>query len=122
MSSASCGVTDLKMQYQNIVMQCFVSVNDAEEGETVEIQAEDDGTLLVENIETQFPNVHGLRYKPAGKTTWRAVRRVGNSFRPPTGGWGCTLYTVVAREPGRNTIFGFKCYCSLLVYKIKEKM
>ena len=69
MSSASCGVTDLKMQYQNIVMQSFVSVNDAEDGETVEIQAEDDGTLLVENIATQFPNVHGLRYKPAGKTT-----------------------------------------------------
>ena len=51
------------MQYQNIVMQCFVSVNDAEDGETVEIQAEDDGTLLVENIEIQFPNVYGLRYK-----------------------------------------------------------
>ena len=122
MSSASCGVTDLKMQYQNIVMQCFVSVNDAEEGETVEFKQKTTEHYWLKIFETQFPNVHGLRYKPAGKTTWRAVRRVGNSFRPPTGGWGCTLYTVVAREPGRNTIFGFKCYCSLLVYKIKEKM
>ena len=67
LSSASCGVTDLKMQCQNIVMQCFVSVNDGKDGEIVEIQAEDDGTLLVENIETQFPNVYGLRYKPATK-------------------------------------------------------
>ena len=66
-SSASCGVTDLKMQYQNIVIQCFMNVNDAKDGETVEIQAEDDGTFLVENIETQFPNVYGLRYKPTTK-------------------------------------------------------
>ena len=54
LSSASCGMTDLNMQYQNIVMQCFVSVNDAEDGETVEIQAEDDGTLLVENMRLNF--------------------------------------------------------------------
>ena len=65
LSSASFRVTDLKMQYHNIVMQYFVSVNNAEDGETVKIQAEDNGTLLVKNIEIQFPNVYGLRYKPA---------------------------------------------------------
>ena len=46
-------------------MQYFVSVNNAEDGETVKIQAEDNGTLLVKNIEIQFPNLYGLRYKPA---------------------------------------------------------
>ena len=48
------------------------------------------------NIQAQFPETTGLRYRLAATSPWRAIKRV----EPPRDGWGEQTYFVVKRISG----------------------
>jgi len=70
----------------------FIQVCENEGSEVMEFPLEDDGTILLRTIKTQFPSAIGLKYKgPTG--AWRAIKEgeEGNLL-PPKNGWGDMVY------------------------------
>lgn len=65
-----------------------------------EIPTELDASLHILNIQAQFPETTGLRYR-SETNTWRAVRRLDNTFFAPHGGWGDKIYAVVKPIAGK---------------------
>ena len=81
-----------------IYMQVFVKVGDCDQ--ITEIPSETDGCLYLSNIQAQFPDTTGLRYRQVESNPWRAVKRIGDKFFQPRGGWGDQTYYVVKPVPG----------------------
>jgi len=66
---------------------------------------EDDGTVLLRTINSQFATAIGLRYKgPSG--AWRAIKNGEDGvLLPPKGGWGDNIYCLAfseVEEPNRK--------------------
>jgi len=75
----------------------FIKVIEKEDSEAMEFPKEEDGTVLLRTIQTQFADAIGLKYKgPSG--AWRAVREVDNALVAPKGGWGDQIYSVTFNE------------------------
>lgn len=89
----------------------------------MEVETESDGSLSLCNVAAQFPNASGLKY--IGNTNfWRGVRRVEESFFPPTrSGWGDTIYVVVLTHFGKSILILYfllnpKKYSGVLLNKM----
>jgi len=76
----------------------FVQVVKDEGAEVTEFPLEDNGTILLRTINSQFATAIGLRYKgPSG--AWRAIRSGDDGeLLPPKGGWGETIYCLTFKE------------------------
>jgi hypothetical protein len=69
--------------------------------QAIEIPAEPDGSLLLSNIQGQFPGACGLRYRSPDTQSLRAVRLADNLLYPPfEEGWGNILFLVVPSKIG----------------------
>jgi len=79
----------------------YIKIADAEDSEFMEFPKEEDGTLLLSTIQTQFPNSIGLKYK-GSSGAYRAIREVDNVLAAPKGGWGNTVYIVTKSETNRK--------------------
>ena len=84
-------------------MAVWVAIAEKEDGDAEEVQAEEDGTLLLASLANLYRNVTTLKYKgPTG--LYRVVRCVGGVLSPPedSGGWGSHLYICVTRQEHRR--------------------
>jgi len=72
----------------------FIKVVESEGGELIEFPKEDDGTVLLRTIQTQFATAIGLKYKgPSG--AWRAIKEGDDAkLVAPKGGWGNIVYCI----------------------------
>lgn len=70
--------------------------------QAIEIPTEPDGTLLLSNIQGQFPGACGLRYRSHDTNSLRGVRLAENVLYPPfEEGWGNLLFMIVPSKIGR---------------------
>ena len=72
-----------------------VAVDEALAAEAMELPAEDDGSLLLDSLKSQFEGATGLKYRNAETGGWRGVRLADGVLHPPHGLWGDALYVVV---------------------------
>jgi len=80
----------------------YIRIAYSEESEFMEFPKEEDGTLLLSTVQTQFPDAIGLKYK-GSSGAWRAIREVDNVLAaPPKGGWGTGVYIVTVSETARK--------------------
>lgn len=70
------------------------------DSDVTEVPTEPDSSLKILNVQAQFRETTGLRYRAPESNAWRAVRRGGDAFYPPLGGWGDTIYAVVVNPSG----------------------
>ena len=70
----------------------FIQVVEKEGEEMMEFPLEEDGTLLLKTIQTQFANAIGIKYRgPSG--AWRAIRESDDArLIAPKAGWGEITY------------------------------
>jgi len=81
----------------------FIKVIEKEDSDFMEFPKEEDGTVLLRTIQTQFSNAIGLRYKgPSG--AWRAVREVDDALVAPKGGWSDRVYSLAFSEAKKRKI------------------
>ena len=74
-------------------------VNDAER----ELELEDNGTLLLENIRNVFNDATTLEYKNPENNAWRVVRCVNDVLHPPKeSGWGNHVYIPVIAKGSKQ--------------------
>eukprot|EP00088_Acartia_fossae_P034781 TRINITY_DN35735_c0_g1_i1.p1 TRINITY_DN35735_c0_g1~~TRINITY_DN35735_c0_g1_i1.p1 ORF type:complete len:509 (-),score=169.77 TRINITY_DN35735_c0_g1_i1:319-1845(-) len=67
-------------------MSCWIKVCLHERESPVEIETEDDGTILLENITALFPGATTLKYKTS-EGTQRSVKCSGGVLKAPGGNW-----------------------------------
>jgi len=76
--------------------QNLVKISDESESQVILVPTENDDTILLATISSQFAGSIGLRYKcEAGLV---AVKYSDHKFYPPTGGWSDTTYFCVQGE------------------------
>ena len=68
-------------------MKCYVQVAEEEGAEVIELPIEDDGTMLLTTLTSQFPGASGLKYRNDETNTMRAVALADSKFSPPERGW-----------------------------------
>jgi len=69
----------------------FIKVVEKEDSDVIEFAKEDDDTVLLKTLQTQFPDAIGLKYKgPTG--AWRAIKEENDALLPPKDGWGDNVY------------------------------
>lgn len=75
----------------------YVQVSEEEGEETIELPAEDDGTLLLSTLQAQFPGTSGLKYRNSVSNAIRGIRLTEGRLHPPQGedGWGNQVYLCV---------------------------
>lgn len=74
--------------------------------QAIEIPTEPDKTLLLANIQGQFPGACGLRYRSHDTNSLRAVRLAENVLYPPfDDGWGAILFTVVPSKVSGEKLY-----------------
>jgi len=67
----------------------YILVTDRDGGELTEIDLDDDGSLAVETLQSQFGGaVIGLRFRNPATGNFRAVKVQNGILFPPRGGWG----------------------------------
>ncbi|XP_015786142.1 TAR DNA-binding protein 43 [Tetranychus urticae] len=77
-------------------MACYVQVCENETSEPIELPIQEDGTMLLTTLTSQFPGASGLRYRNEETGTMRAVSLVENKFQAPDKGWSkISVYYVV---------------------------
>lgn len=76
----------------------FVQVVKEEGSEVMEFPTEDDGTILLRDICSQFATAIGLKYKgPSG--AWRAIKNGDDgTLLPPKDGWGDIVYQLTFND------------------------
>ena len=72
-----------------------VAIDEALAEEAMELPAEDDGSLLLDSLKSQFEGATGLKYRNSETGGWRGVRLSEGVLHPPHGLWGDGLYVVV---------------------------
>merc|ERR1711962_1976994 len=79
----------------------FIKVKEKEDGELIEFPKEDDGTVLLRTIQTQYATAIGLKYKgPSG--AWRAIKEGDDAkLVAPKGGWGNIVYCITFSKKRR---------------------
>lgn len=83
---------------------CFVRVCDDDASENfIELPTEQDGSMLLSTIQSQYPNAIGLKYKSTSGS-WRGVRLSDNVLDPPFEGWQTTVFTITLPKTGNNII------------------
>lgn len=60
-------------------------VAEDENEEPIELPCEEDNTVLLTTLSSQFPGASGLKYRNADTGTMRAVRLVDGRFQAPDG-------------------------------------
>eukprot|EP00055_Hartaetosiga_balthica_P002666 m.4791 g.4791 ORF g.4791 m.4791 type:complete len:325 (-) comp2290_c0_seq2:155-1129(-) len=82
-------------------MSEFAKVKEASSDAVVEVPVEEDGTILLSTLKSQFANATGLKYLNTDSGAFRAVRLSGEKFECPENhiDWGTVTFTVVAVEP-----------------------
>lgn len=68
----------------------YIQLTDDENGETIEVPAEDDGTLSVSSLAAHYPGATGLKYRINGHV--RAVKLSNGKLYAPEGGWKDITY------------------------------
>lgn len=77
-------------------MSEWIAVCGEEGSDPIEIETEDDGTLLLENLTANFPGTTTLKYRNPGSQAFRALKCAGGVLKPPSGGWDLvSLYVCV---------------------------
>lgn len=85
--------------------------------QAIEIPSEPDGSLLLSNIQGQFPGACGLRYRSPDTQSLRAVRLADNVLFPPfEEGWGILLFMVVPSKIGLCTLAFSSLFENFLFY------
>jgi len=80
----------------------YIKIASSEESDFMEFPKEEDGSLLLSTVQTQFPDAIGLKYK-GSSGAWRAIREVDNVLAaPPKDGWGNGVYIVTVNETSRK--------------------
>jgi len=81
-------------------MSEWVAICAVEGEEPVEVQTENDGTMLMSSVAAQFPKTTGLKYRNPETNTLRGVRCQEEALLPPTEeGWGALTYICVTPKP-----------------------
>jgi len=85
---------------------CYIAIADPSSGVCVELPSENDGTLLLSTVSSQFPGTIGLRFK-SESGAWRGLRVTEDSvFDIPIDGWRDVKYQIVHEDtpvPGGTT-------------------
>jgi len=78
----------------------YIQALEKEDGELMEFPKEDDGSVLLRTVQTQFSTAIGLKYKgPTG--AWRAVKEGDDAqLLAPKEGWGNTVYYITFTSKG----------------------
>lgn len=71
---------------------------DGAASDVVEVPLEDDNTLLLSSLTSQFARAQGLRYRNEANGVHRAVRCSGDKLHPPDDGWADRVYLVVEKQ------------------------
>jgi len=74
-----------------------IKVSSSEEADFMEFPKEENNSVTLSTIHSQFPDAIGIKYKGASGA-WRAIRAVDNILDPPKGGWGDRVYIVTLPE------------------------
>ena len=83
----------------------YILVTDREDGDSTEIDLEEDGNLAVESLQSQFGGaVIGLRFRNPASGKFRGVRMQNGILFPPRGGWGERSYFVTKSESASQPI------------------
>ena len=77
----------------------YIFVTDREGGDLTEIDLDDDGSLAVETLQSQFGGATiGLRFRNTATGNFRAVKVQNGILFPPRGGWGERSYLVTKQS------------------------
>lgn len=88
----------------------YVQVAEDENDEAIELPCEDDGTVLLATVSSQFPGASGLKFRNAETGTMRGVRLVDGHFQPPDNSWSDSVFYCVFPK-------GW-CFASLVVLPV----
>ena len=73
-----------------------VAVDESLIDEAIELPTEDNGTLLLDSLKSQYGGATGLKYRNSETGGWRGVRLSDGALHPPHGLWGDATYIVVS--------------------------
>ena len=77
-------------------MPNWIKIAEVEKNPEVELQVEDDGTLLLQNMRNIFPSATTLKYRNPENNAWRVIKCVDDILYPPDDdGWSVHSYVVV---------------------------
>lgn len=83
----------------------YILVTDREGGDSMEIGLDDDGSLAVETLQSQFGGATiGLRFRNPATGKFRAVKVKDGILFPPRGGWGERSYLVTKSDSASQPI------------------
>jgi putative uncharacterized protein (fragment) len=68
-------------------MGCYIQVSEDESEEPIELPCEEDTSMLLSTLTSQFPGASGLKYRNAETGTMRGLRLCDGKFQPPECGW-----------------------------------
>lgn len=71
----------------NKAMVIRVQESEDENSESIEIELEDDNSLLLTSLTSLFPDATGLKFRHPETNTLRGVKLVDGKFAEPLGGW-----------------------------------
>ncbi|KAG4071505.1 hypothetical protein HA402_011659 [Bradysia odoriphaga] len=76
------------------IMYEYVQVAEDEHKEPVELPTEEDGTLSLTLVQSQYPGTLGLKFRNTQTNRFRLVKLDEKKLYPPPGseGWGSTIY------------------------------
>ena len=73
-----------------------VAVDESLVDEAIELPTEENSTLLLDSLKSQYGGATGLKYRNSETGGWRGVRLSDGALHPPHGLWGDTTYIVVS--------------------------
>ena len=77
-------------------MPHWVKIAENEADTVVELQQEEDGTVLMENLKNVFSQATTVKYRNPENNAWRVIKCVDDILHPPEAeGWGDHVYVVV---------------------------
>ena len=75
---------------------CYVRISDISGTDMVELPTENDGTMLLSTLTSQYPDTIGLRFQ-SESGAWRGVRVVDGVLDAPLEGWREKVYVIVTK-------------------------
>ena len=96
----------------------YVQVAEEEGLEPIELPVEEDGTMLLTTLTSQFPGASGLKYRNEETGTIRAVSLSESKFQPPESGWTSSSIFYCVFPKGSNHSF----FSLLLLYFFCEPL
>lgn len=68
-------------------MASYIQVAEDESDEPIELPCEDDCTMLLTTLTSQFPGASGLKFRNAETGAMRGVRLLDGRLQPPERSW-----------------------------------